>query len=249
MAKCVRRRLQSERGASLFMALMLFLVCMVVSSVVLAAATTFMGVNVTRGKSDQRYYSVSSAVKLFSSWMGEDRRVEVSALQKRTKGDDDSGTVEPLEMPTLSGQKGEAFNDVLLEATLFGLYGTDDLANATAVLASMPEDEWIEDYTAGFWTGAFSNDFKTFDVEISPRWKDETADGFDLGVDVSCRLTRDWVMYLEFGNKSDNQKYGQYTVLVTLHANADSYADESEKTTKVTWSLVGVEPGGSMQDV
>lgn len=249
MTKRVRRRLQGERGASLFMALLLFLVCMVVSSIVLAAATTFVGVNATRGKSDQRYYSVSSAVKLLSSWMGEDKRVEVSAFQKRTKGEDGSNRAESLEMPTLAGEEGEAFNDVLLEATLYGLYGTDDLTSATDILANIPEGGWIEDYSEGIWTGAFSNDFKAFNVEISPRWKDKTADGFDLGVDVSCRLTRDWVLYLEFGNKSDNQKYGQYTVLVTLHANADSYADESEKTTKVTWSLVGVEPGRGMQDV
>ena len=62
--KKLRTKLRSERGASISYALLLFLVCAVVGSVVLVAATSASGRLSGLAKADQRYYSVTSAAEL-----------------------------------------------------------------------------------------------------------------------------------------------------------------------------------------
>ena len=61
---CIRRKLKSQAGASITFALLLFLVCTVVASVVLTAGTAASGRLSKMAEMDQRYYSVSSAVEL-----------------------------------------------------------------------------------------------------------------------------------------------------------------------------------------
>ena len=60
-------KIRSNRGASLIFALLLFLVCTVIGSVVLAAGTASAGRMSKLGESDQRYYSVTSAAQLLST--------------------------------------------------------------------------------------------------------------------------------------------------------------------------------------
>lgn len=60
----IKRKLTSQTGASITYALLLFLVCAVVSSIILAAATAASGRISGSVSSDQRYYSVTSAVQL-----------------------------------------------------------------------------------------------------------------------------------------------------------------------------------------
>ena len=59
-------KLRSEKGASITFALLLFLVCAVLSAVVLAAATTAAGRMSNIAETDQRYYSVVSSAELVS---------------------------------------------------------------------------------------------------------------------------------------------------------------------------------------
>ncbi len=60
----MKRKLQSQRGASITFALLIFLVCAVIGSVVLGAGTAAAGRISGLAKSDQRYYSVTSAARL-----------------------------------------------------------------------------------------------------------------------------------------------------------------------------------------
>ncbi len=60
----IKRKLTSQSGASITYALLLFLVCAVVSSIILAAATAASGRISQSVESDQRYYSVTSAAEL-----------------------------------------------------------------------------------------------------------------------------------------------------------------------------------------
>lgn len=64
MLCAVKKKLNSQRGASLSIALLLFLVCLAVSSVVLTAGTAAAGRLSELKKMDQRYYSVTSAAEL-----------------------------------------------------------------------------------------------------------------------------------------------------------------------------------------
>ncbi|MBQ9544902.1 MAG: hypothetical protein IJV00_07235 [Clostridia bacterium] len=64
MGKPIIEKLRSNKGASLSMALLLFLVCAVIGAVVLTAATASAGRMSGLVESDQRYYKVSSAAEL-----------------------------------------------------------------------------------------------------------------------------------------------------------------------------------------
>lgn len=58
-------KLRSNKGVSMPLALLLFLVCATLASIVLAAATTSVGTVTTLKESESSYYSVTSAAKLF----------------------------------------------------------------------------------------------------------------------------------------------------------------------------------------
>jgi len=78
----VRKKLKSNSGMSLLMALLLFLVCAVVGAVVLTAATAAAGRAGELAEMDRRYYSVSSAAELLARELS-GKSVEV----ERTKTD------------------------------------------------------------------------------------------------------------------------------------------------------------------
>ena len=62
----IRKKLSSSRGASITMALLLFLACAVIGAVVLNAGTASAGRLSDMAKTDRRYYSVASAAELLA---------------------------------------------------------------------------------------------------------------------------------------------------------------------------------------
>ena len=69
----IKQKLRSRRGASITFALLLFLVCAMVSSVVIVAASTAAGHMSSQAEMDQRYYAVAGAVKVLREKLeGED---------------------------------------------------------------------------------------------------------------------------------------------------------------------------------
>ena len=104
----LRQKLTSQSGASITYALLLFLVCAVVSSVVLAAGTAASGRMSQSVSNDQRYYSVTSAAEFLKK---EIDGKSVVLKKAATDGDDAyavSGSVEKL------------FSDISKSAILIG---------------------------------------------------------------------------------------------------------------------------------
>ena len=66
MGKTVLQKLRSRKGASLTFALLAFLVCAVISAVLLASASASAGRGAEIAQMDQRYYAVTSAAQLIS---------------------------------------------------------------------------------------------------------------------------------------------------------------------------------------
>ena len=64
MKKRIMNKLRSQTGASISFALLLFLVCAVLCSVILTAATAASGRMSNLAETDQRYYAVTSAAEL-----------------------------------------------------------------------------------------------------------------------------------------------------------------------------------------
>ena len=75
--KRIGRKLGSKRGASITFALLLFLVCAMVSSVVIVAGTAAAGRMSEIAMMDQRYYTVASAAELLQK-VFLDKAVEVT---------------------------------------------------------------------------------------------------------------------------------------------------------------------------
>ncbi|MCR5136624.1 MAG: hypothetical protein K6C12_05945 [Oscillospiraceae bacterium] len=65
----MKGKIKSERGASITFALLLFLVCAVLGSVILTAATAAAGRMAGMAEMDQQYYAVSSASELLKDWL------------------------------------------------------------------------------------------------------------------------------------------------------------------------------------
>lgn len=82
--KTIRQKLQNQKGASITFALLLFLVCAVISSVVIVAGTTAAGRMKNMAEMDQRYYSVASAAGIIQE-MFDGKKVEVVRKTTTTK--------------------------------------------------------------------------------------------------------------------------------------------------------------------
>ena len=80
--KRAAEKLRSSRGASLMMALLLFLTCAVVGSAVLTAGTAASGRMSKIAESDQRYYSVNSAANLLID-LFKDETVKITETVKK----------------------------------------------------------------------------------------------------------------------------------------------------------------------
>ena len=76
----MKNKIESQKGASITFALLLFLVCSVVSIVVVVAGSAAAGRMSERAETDQRYYAVTSAVELLcDDFKGMKVTVEYSA--------------------------------------------------------------------------------------------------------------------------------------------------------------------------
>ena len=88
----IHHKLRSRRGASISFALLLFLVCAVVGSVVLVAGTAAAGRISQAAEADQRYYSVTSAAELLRKEI-EGKTVTTEEITEQVYDIDDSGNV------------------------------------------------------------------------------------------------------------------------------------------------------------
>ncbi len=88
MLELTLNKLHSRKGASLTFALLAFLVCAVISAVLLAAAQTAAGRVSGLADADQRYYAVSSAAQLFCDAVGKESqpfRIEWTKKEEKEK--------------------------------------------------------------------------------------------------------------------------------------------------------------------
>ena len=65
----IKKKIKSNNGASITFALLIFLVCAVISGIVIVAATTSAGRMSKTTEMDQRYYAVTSAAELLKEYI------------------------------------------------------------------------------------------------------------------------------------------------------------------------------------
>ena len=72
MKKTILAKLKSDSGASLMAALLFFIMCATVGSIILAAATASSGRLAGLKRNEQAHYAVSSAAEMFSKLITEE---------------------------------------------------------------------------------------------------------------------------------------------------------------------------------
>ena len=148
----IHHKLRSRRGASLSIALLLFLVCLAVASVVLAAGTAASGRLSELREADQRYYSVTSAAELVRDLVSSEPVVfEQKKLITTTESTNDDGEV--TTHTSVSVQTLDWNTSVLLKkATLKLVFGNylESVVNteeAWLLRGADPTEEELETFT------------------------------------------------------------------------------------------------------
>lgn len=150
-----RTRRRSERGASITFALLLFLVCAAVGSVVLTAATASSGRMSRLSEMDRRYYCVSSAASLLRDCMDgatvtitETEKAELSRISIYTNGMLTGRVTDPADGTPSTTRVGEAEYEV--SSGQLGKLLTD----AAQRLYELPEDaeptSWSQELSLTF---------------------------------------------------------------------------------------------------
>ena len=212
----IKRKLHSQCGASITYALLLFLVCAVIGSIVLAAGTASAGRFSGLVEADQRYYSVTSAVNLFRELYDgkpytivRTKNYDETVTTVYTLVEDENGNVtvtagspsKTTSTPsyTFTVSDGNSKDPFQRFATKL-VYG--DLSNAEAVWGSS-------------FPGISADESGTLELRV---------DGLDtLSVDVQYTLRKDGAVVLYFTNKDGDP----FKVRMVLTANipGDSLVD------------------------
>ena len=95
----LKNKIKSQRGASITFALLLFLVCAVISGVVIVAATTAAGRMSTMEEMDERYYAVTNACELLCKKL--DGQTTTVTYTLKADGTVDSATADVTGNPIL----------------------------------------------------------------------------------------------------------------------------------------------------
>ena len=218
MFKSLKNKLNQERGASLTYALLLFMVCAVVGSVVLTAATAAAGRASENYAYDQRYYSVTSAAELFSDKLGgesvtfdivkksyyDQTTTTVCDAEGKRVGDPATSKGDPYDVSyTLerNGQPLPTSSSNLLEQAMLAFIGGRDAATLfSAASLDLTDEQTLAPLTLSIsaaGTGA--------------------PDVSKLNVTVKRTLKADGSLELVFSN--DNGDADKYELVLTLSAN------------------------------
>lgn len=205
-----------ERGASILIALFYFLLCAMIGSVVLTAATVVTGQLVALEKSQQAYYSTTSAAELF--------RDAIVTGTCASSTDENENALWTCTLPV--AEKGSTTPSI---GTSNGSDKTlsDQLAYATAYIATQ---------LAGIVPGAPSPS-KTLNIELAFSTGGATSADNNTGVlPVTAKLTMraDYSLHITLTPTNYSEQIGNYQVTCDIPA-ALLYSEDGKKVERITW--------------
>ena len=209
--KIVKCKLHGQTGASITFALLLFLVCAVVGSVVLVAGTAAAGRIADIAEYDQRYYSVTSAAQLLRT-MVEGETVTIVKTEKSADASADSSSDDPA------------------RDTAYPIYTINGEAiNASVKLDSLPKDAAYS-YVIG--DGASKPRTITLNVDgydsLSTTIEETLAEDGTLTFRILSQKDR---------NGSQYALSAVYTADIKKNTGSNAYTGEVTEITKIGWRL------------
>ena len=259
MGRKMLNKLRSRKGASLTFALLAFLVCAVISAVLLASASASAGRLSGLVEADQRYYAVNSAAQLFCDALKDQKftvnwtrevvnktTTKVVYSKGNTTTSSGGGTSEtnysvdmtcyPTESTEPTYKKGSSLETVregsiMTEAVLYYIWGNDIYLASCNTL----EDLVIKAFDTPFGKS------KTWNFTIQ-QWSEPSPPGGGAGtatdvlpVDVDFKIETNGNITLRFRNQTSKATDPVYEIEVTLNATVTksipTTADESTSTT------------------
>lgn len=232
-------KVYSKDGVSMPLALLLFLVCALLASVVLAASTAVGGRHVQLAESDQRYYSVASAVELFQKEF-ENTPVNVQCEVTKTVT-----TVANYGGATTSSEKIDACTVTVDGKTLFTGTGAGtitatglSLIEQTAVTMLCGGTSFDPATTLADDTAAYATTADIGDCTITP-----TITGVDntsqLVVTMEEKLLEGGRVQMRFDSVPGTGRAANTGYSLTLVCDADIDIDESTEEGPVTMTTTG----------
>ncbi len=217
----MKRKIRSQKGASITFALLLFLVCAVMSSIVIVAATAVGGRFSKLGEMDQRYYAVTSASRLLCSEFGGHSII------------------------SLAEKKADA-TPVVYEFSSYDVDDTDELSEGNLLDESKrtllldATEAWMNAYLSGTASGASSTDETIFTRKMMELTVSTTETNACLDCKIDEKLYANGLLEFTVYNTGTQ---GVYRLKVTFASNTKMYASDSNdesKKIKVSWLLHSV---------
>lgn len=261
MQNATLRKIKSSRGASLSIALFLFLICSVLGAVLLTAATTASGRLADLAEMDQRYYAVTSAAELLAKELTKEPVTITQTKTVKRKVEtigpaDDPETVILYDVSyytDINGKKG-------LPLSLLPSYGEEP----TSGVGNSPDGE-MSFLTARAFELMFGDKECNTEEALDYSFKnsvfigDQSAKNFDmafsstdgnlavehLAVDVSYQMMRSGVLVLTVKNKTGEPYKLKLTLTPKFTENKSSTGtwEESVITNEATvqWELDSIQ--------
>lgn len=227
MMNKISKKLRSEKGASITFALLIFLVCAVVSSAVLVAATAASGRVSQEAEMDQRYYSVTSAAEILKELIDGTSVTYAKVLNGIVENDDDAiaGADELIASEQIinNGTEKEITDNNTLSLTF--------LENATYLYCTKG------DSNLGNGSLSLSLTTSTGDSDLDLKVRNALGNSFKATI-------KDNELVIDVYNAADSEKY---TVEMTFDADVRTTIGRNTSTntttvTKiVTWNLTDVQ--------
>ena len=127
----IKAKVSSQSGASITFALLIFLVCTVLSSVIIVAATTASGRMSQMAESDQRYFCVTSAAELLKDIL-DGKTVSIVTVETKT-----GTTVYSDGSPGTTTYGTSTVNKYLIEKKAGDINETNDFVSANEINAKV----------------------------------------------------------------------------------------------------------------
>lgn len=249
--KKLQEKLRSQRGATLSMAMLLFLICAVVGGVILAAATAAAGRLNQIAETDRRYYNVTSAVQVLSEQIaGEEVTIDQIKTYNEIEGEPAGDAGYGIEINGEEYRGNFSTLDFLSARALQMMFGKSQVTPAD------PENWEISIDSEKSWTPDSGASFT-----MSLKDKDTSE---QLGETVRCSgfVREDGTLIINVKNgASENDSV--YSVALIMLPNIAEETNESDavpisaegspsalqltktitKSTVISWYVSSIEPG------
>lgn len=244
LARDIQAKTRSQSGASMPLALLLFLICAMATAVVLMASTASAGRASQLAESDQLYYGVTSAANVFrDELLGDDGNghTVTVALSKEKSATNATPTLTVLtDGVSSAGNASDGSYSVIEEAALIALFGT----------ASPDESGKNAAWTA--WPSITSTNLHSGDLAQYGLTLDGDGATTDTGVKTFNSLgvkvkpsVGDGGDPLKFTFQRTSGTEDQTLLTMTCYADYDANEVEDEDTTikyvNVTWIPTSIE--------